>query len=201
MQNPSIQPVRQQIIETACDLMENQGYHATGLNQIVAESGAPKGSLYYYFPEGKEELAEHAIRHASGVLVERIQISLSLVGDPAESLREFIHNLADTIEASGFRSGSHLSAVAMETANTSPRINLACREAFTQIQIAFDEKLIESGFSTESANRLATLITATIDGGIILCRTYHNSTPLRQVGDQLAELVAAANNRTDKALD
>ena len=49
---------RDQFIETTCNLLEAQGYHATGLNQIVKESGAPKGSLYYHFPEGKEELVK-----------------------------------------------------------------------------------------------------------------------------------------------
>jgi TetR/AcrR family transcriptional regulator, lmrAB and yxaGH operons repressor len=55
-----VKPTRDQIIQTTCTLLESQGYHATGLNQILKESGAPKGSLYYYFPQGKEELAEEA---------------------------------------------------------------------------------------------------------------------------------------------
>ena len=46
---------RQQIVEKTSALLERQGYHATGLNQIVAESETPRGSLYYYFPHGKEE--------------------------------------------------------------------------------------------------------------------------------------------------
>ena len=57
---------REIIIETTCDLMENQGYHATGLNEIVKVSGAPKGSLYYYFPEGKESLAAFVRRRCDG---------------------------------------------------------------------------------------------------------------------------------------
>lgn len=48
---------RDNILRTASRLFRKQGYHATGLNQITAESGAPRGSLYYYFPGGKEELA------------------------------------------------------------------------------------------------------------------------------------------------
>ena len=55
---------RQKILETAADLFKSQGYHATGLNQIIKESGAPKGSIYHYFPGGKEELAIESIKLA-----------------------------------------------------------------------------------------------------------------------------------------
>ncbi len=56
---------RDHIIDTTSQLLEQQGYFATGLNQIVQESGAPKGSLYYYFPEGKEELTAEAIERSA----------------------------------------------------------------------------------------------------------------------------------------
>ena len=52
---------REQILKTTCDLMEKQGYHGTGLNEIVKESGSPKGSLYHYFPDGKEQIVAEAV--------------------------------------------------------------------------------------------------------------------------------------------
>lgn len=55
-------PAKQQILEAAARLFERQGYHATGLNEIIRESSAPKGSLYYYFLDGKEQIgAETAL--------------------------------------------------------------------------------------------------------------------------------------------
>jgi TetR/AcrR family transcriptional regulator, lmrAB and yxaGH operons repressor len=53
------------LIATATRLFSAQGYHGTGLNQLLAESSAPKGSFYYLFPQGKEELAAEVVRQSS----------------------------------------------------------------------------------------------------------------------------------------
>lgn len=183
---------RDQIIETTCDLLETQGYHATGLNQIVQESGAPKGSLYYYFPEGKEELAAEAIQRGSQRIAERIRSNLAREPDPAMAVRALVEAIAQGVEASGYRSGGPLNAVAMESAATNERLNLACREAFARLQAAFAEKLRASGFSEDRASELAEFITASIEGGTLLSRTYHSGDPLRRIAVQLEQVLASA---------
>jgi len=181
---------REQFIETTCDLLEEQGYHATGLNQIVAESGSPKGSLYYYFPDGKEELAAEAIARTGEMVAARIRENLSDVADPAEAVRRFVRRIARHVEASGYRAGGPLMTVAMETATSSERLNLACREAYGRLQEAFAETLRTGGFAPERAAEVATFVTAAVEGGIILSRTYHSGDPLRQVADELGRFLS-----------
>lgn len=180
---------REQIIATTCDLLESQGFHATGLNQIVKESGAPKGSLYHYFPEGKDAIAEAAIDAAGRMVAERIRAGLAVSDDAAEAVRLFVANVAHFVEASGFRSGGPLTTVAMETATTNERLNLACREAYSRLQEAFEAKLAASGYAPAQVGELATFITAAIEGGIILCRTYHTGDPLRLIAAQLGQML------------
>jgi TetR/AcrR family transcriptional regulator, lmrAB and yxaGH operons repressor len=174
---------REQIIETTCGLLEAQGYHGTGLNQILRESGAPKGSLYYYFPEGKDELAAEAIERSAQILDERIRNHLAQHEQAAEAFRSLVELIAYHVEASGFRSGGPLMTVAMETATTNERLNLACREAYGRIQQAFEDKLKACGYPDESAAQLATFINASIEGGVIMSRTRHSGDPLRQIAD------------------
>ena len=166
--------------------MEEQGYYATGLSQIVAESGSPKGSLYYHFPEGKEELAAEAIARTGEMVAERIRENLSGGRESAEAVRRFVQRIADHIEASGFRSGGPLMTVAMETATSSERLNLACREAYGRLQEAFAETFRAGGFSPERAAEVAAFVTAAVEGGIILSRTAHSGDPLRRVADELS---------------
>jgi TetR/AcrR family transcriptional repressor of lmrAB and yxaGH operons len=181
---------REQIVAATCDLLEAQGYHATGLNQIVAESGAPKGSLYHYFPDGKEELAAAAIECTGRGLAGRVEAALALDDDAAAAVAFLAAAIADAVEQSGFRSGGSLTTVAMETATSSERINLACRAAYDRLQAAFAAKLAADGYDAPRAAELATFITAAIEGGIILSRTYHSGDPLRRVGRELAALLA-----------
>lgn len=186
---------REQILLAACDLLENQGFHATGLNEIIKVSGAPKGSLYYYFPEGKEEIVAELVRMAGQSTAERIRSHLSSSEDPAKAVRAFMETIAYHVEASGFRSGGPLTTVASETATTHDRINLACQEAYNELRAAFHEKLCASGISDPRANALVWTITAAIEGAIILSRTYHSGEPLRQAAAQL-EILLNADLRT-----
>jgi TetR/AcrR family transcriptional regulator, lmrAB and yxaGH operons repressor len=182
--------VREQILQTTCDLLEKQGYHGTGLNEIVKESGAPKGSLYYYFPDGKEQITAEAVLQSGQIVSERIRAGLKASSSAPKAIHDFILLIAENVERSGFAAGSPLTAVAMETASQSERINLACREAYGMLQVAFREKLLESGFSPSKAGELGTFITASIEGGIILSRVSHTADPLRLVAKQLKVLLS-----------
>jgi TetR/AcrR family transcriptional repressor of lmrAB and yxaGH operons len=182
---------RDQIIETTCELLELQGYHATGLNQIIKESGSPKGSLYYYFPGGKEELTAEALNRVGQMVLNRIKENLAVIDDPAESIREFILNIARNVVLSGYRAGGPITTVALETAATNERLREECQRIYGGWQGAFADKLLSSGFSESSAKQLACLIIAAIEGGIILSRTNRNPEPLQNVAHQLSELVSS----------
>jgi TetR/AcrR family transcriptional repressor of lmrAB and yxaGH operons len=180
---------REKIIQTATDLIENQGYHATGINEIVRKSGAPKGSIYYHFPEGKDGITAEAVRFAGETVAERIRANLSEKTDPAESVQTFLETIAHYVEVSGFRSGGPLTIVASETATTNENLNQTCREAYDRMRAAFSEIFLTNGFSNERTESMVWMITAATEGAIILSRTYHSGDPLRKVAKELAALI------------
>ncbi len=190
---------RDQIVETTCTLLEAQGYHATGLNQIIAESGSPKGSLYYYFPQGKEELTAEAIVRSGRIVERNIHAGLAKIKEPAESIASFVRQIAGAVEASNYSAGGPLTTVALETVNSSERLNLVCREAYGWLRGAFAEKLVAGGFAPERAAALATFIVSAIEGGIILSRTNHSGDALRYVADELGGYLGMASKQNTRA--
>lgn len=181
---------REQIITTTCQLIELQGYHATGLNQILAESGAPKGSLYYYFPEGKDSLVEEAIAHTSGLIAGRLQEGMEAHEHAAAAIPAFLRTLAHHVQASGFQTGGPITAVALEAASTNERLNAACHTAYTRWQSVIAQKLLADGYEAVRAQRLAKVVIALIEGAIILSRTERNVAPLLDAASELENLLA-----------
>ncbi len=176
---------RDLIIQAACTLLEKQGYPATSLDEIVKESGAPKGSLYYYFPDGKEQIVSEAVSYAGKILIERMRGELARYDNPVQALYEYIMRLAGKLEEKQFTAGNPLTIVAVEAAGASERISQACQEVYAQIEAVLQEKLLCCGLSDSQAAERARLTLASLEGGIILSRVHRTTNPLRSVANHL----------------
>lgn len=180
---------REKILKTASELMEKQGYHGTGLNEIIKKSGAPKGSLYYYFPDGKEQLASEAILEAGRIVSERFRERTAAEPNAAQAIRDFLYMVAQRMEETKFYTGSTMTMIAMETVAESKRINQACQQGYTMLIEAFRDKLLSGGMDAARAGEMAEMIVAAVEGGIILSRTYQDANHLRRVADHIFQML------------
>jgi TetR/AcrR family transcriptional repressor of lmrAB and yxaGH operons len=168
--------------------MRRQGYAATGLNEIVAASGAPRGSLYFHFPGGKEQLAVAAMQGAGAQLERGIEAVLSSSEDLGEALARLVDGLAAGLETSGFADGCPIATVALEAASTSEPIRDAAREAFDRWLRALRKRLMDAGLGEQEAARRATLVLAALEGALILARAQRDTAPLAAVREELVAL-------------
>ncbi len=180
---------RQKILETAADLFKSQGYHATGLNQIIKESGAPKGSIYHYFPGGKEELAIESIKLAVQKVKDGLMDNLSQSSDPLKSIEELLKKMADEFDPHNPYHGLSISMLAMETSLISEPLRNACLEAFKTWEKIFYNKLIEGGFSPEDAEDLGMTIHFLLEGAVTLSLVRQDNKPFLIVSRQISKLL------------
>ena len=180
------------MLKKAADLFQRQGFHATGLKQILEESGAPRGSLYFHFPGGKEQLAVEALRESGERTTRAVEAILESESDPAVGLRKFFLAMAGVLRASEFRDGCPIATVTLEVGATSAPIRAACAASYAEWQQLIEERLLRAGLAAERAGALAVLSLAAVEGGLILSRARLDTEPLETVAEQLTRIVAAA---------
>jgi TetR/AcrR family transcriptional repressor of lmrAB and yxaGH operons len=176
---------RDRMLQTAGDLLHRQGYTATGLNQILEESRAPKGSLYFHFPGGKEELMSLALERTSASLTEMLERILETAPGGEQALEAITAYFAGQLESSRFTKGCPLATVALEQAATSDALHRVCSATYARWQASIAARLERDGFPRERAESLAGLFLSTIEGALLLCRAHRSTEPLLRASAEL----------------
>ncbi|MBC6447248.1 TetR/AcrR family transcriptional regulator [Actinokineospora xionganensis] len=175
---------RERTLRTAATLFRTQGYHGTGLNQVLAEGGLPKGSLYFHFPGGKEQLAAEAVTLAAGELCDWVSVILESAPDAATGLDAVIQTLAEHLVASDFSRGCPIGTVAPDGGDM---VREACASAFASWQGVVRDFLAERNIP--DADDVATTLLAALEGAQLLARTRRDTAPLHAVGTTMRTLL------------
>lgn len=183
---PRNQKHRQPIVDAAVTLFRRQGYASTGLNDIVEKCGAPKGSLYYYFPDGKCSIAVAAVEEAGLRVAKTLHDLTETQETTGDVLKAYAALLTGWMKKSGFRDGCPITTVLLELAPQERAIAQAGRKAYTDQIHVFCEKLIADGYTPDRAKRLARLCVSAMQGALVQARVQKSGEPLEGVAEELA---------------
>ncbi len=186
---PAVAKHRKPIIDAAVTLFRRQGYANTGLNEIVQQSGAPKGSLYYYFPEGKTSIAAAAVLEAGERVAKTVQDLSDKATSTANLMRAHAKLLAKWMRESTYRDGCPITTVLLEMAPQDRAVSEAGRKAYGMRIGIMREKLIEDGFPAKEAKRLATTCVSALQGALIQARIERSGAPIETAADEIAKLL------------
>lgn len=179
---------RQAMLGATVDLMQRQGIAATGLREVVDTAGAPRGSLAFHFPGGKEQLTTEAVQAAAALFAGGIAQAFDGVS-AAVGVERFAKAMATSLESTGFRRGCPLATTALETAATSDRVAAACDAGFTAWQAPIARALRRAGFTPAQACDRAVLVLSALEGALLLARAKRDAGPVRTVARQLRPLL------------
>ncbi|MBO9542015.1 TetR/AcrR family transcriptional regulator [bacterium] len=178
---------RQRLIETTSRLLQAQGYRNTGLKQILDESETPRGSLYHYFPGGKDELVVAALGHASETVATTIAELCGAHAAPGEALWAVVEHFIAELETSSFEKGCPVATVALEQAAQNPVIQQACAQAYALWQGGLETYLQAHGYRQPAI--LAERLLVALEGALLLSRARLSAEPLRQLRGMLTPML------------
>jgi AcrR family transcriptional regulator len=180
---------KERIMEASAELFRRNGYTGTGLKQIVTQAGAPFGSLYHFFPGGKEQLGEEVIRSSGALYGELFDIFFASAPDLITGIEQAFAAAAATLEETDYADACPIATVALEVASTSEPLRKATADVFDGWIAKGTEVLSAAGLTEEAARNLTISIVTSLEGAFVLSRSLRNTEALAVAG---ATAVAAA---------
>jgi TetR/AcrR family transcriptional regulator, lmrAB and yxaGH operons repressor len=186
---------KEKTVVAAVKLFSQRGYHGTALNDILDAGGSPRGSLYFHFPRGKEEIGQAA----SGLAGEAVRQVIANAAETSDNIENFltliVQAMASNLERSGYSEGCPIATVALETAAQSEILGAAARTAFQSWEQELKHGLERFGMKTGDADLVATTVLSQLEGALLLARTYRNLEPMHRA--ETAVMLLARGQRSE----
>ncbi|WP_051819939.1 TetR/AcrR family transcriptional regulator [Streptomyces sp. NRRL S-920] len=184
---------RERIVVVAARLIQRQGYVGTGIKQIAKEADATLGSVYHFFPGGKEAVAVAALSYSAEEFADLLREGLAAAGEgqggPGAAVERCAAELAVALRESGWVDGCPVTAAALETLGTDSEIQRVCAQALRGWERIVEERLAAAGIAPDDARELAMTVISTLEGAEVTAQVSRSEEPLRAAGRQLARLV------------
>jgi len=164
------------------ELFRRNGYTGTGLKQIVTEANAPFGSLYHFFPGGKEQLGTEVVRESGLAYIQLFDLFIAPAPDLISGIEAFFAAGIATLEATDYVEGCPIATVALEVAATNEPLRQATADVFTAWIEAGTEKFAKFGISREAARTLTISVVNSLEGAFVLCRALRDTEAMAVAG-------------------
>jgi AcrR family transcriptional regulator len=178
---------RERTVRSAALLFRERGVGGTGLRDVVEHAGAPRGSLQYYFPGGKEQLLVEAMAWMAERAARPLHAALAAAEPP--SPRAVVHGVLDRfrelLSITDYRGGCPIVAGVADASSESPTVTDGARAAFATWLAPMQDVLVRGGVPAERAARLALLVVSAAEGALVLSRARRDLTALDAVQSEL----------------
>jgi AcrR family transcriptional regulator len=183
---------KDRIMGSSAELFRRQGYTGTGVKQIVAAANAPFGSLYHFFPGGKEQLGAEVIRSSGELYIQLFATIATQAPDVPTAVGDFFSGAAETLQETDYADACPIATVALEVASTSEPLREATAEVFESWIAGATEYFAAAGIDREKARELAFSMLSLLEGAFVFCRAMRTVEPLHVAGASAVAEVEAA---------
>lgn len=184
---------RQRIVAQAAPVFNTYGYSGTSMAELTRATGLEKGGIYNHFPS-KEALALAAFDYAVGVVGERIGAAVAGKERAADRLLAMVGFFADYVERPPVAGGCPILNTAVEADDTEPALRARAQAAMTELQkligVTVKQGVARGELRPDADPRaVAAVLTATLEGAIMLGRLYQDPAQMQHVVAHLTAYV------------
>ncbi|GAA1456698.1 TetR/AcrR family transcriptional regulator [Williamsia maris] len=181
---------RARMLHSAIALMQRNGAAAVTVDAVLADSGAPRGSVYHHFSGGRDQIVSEALRNAGDLMTAMVVNGAQT--SPLEAIETFVVFWTDMLVSSDYAHGCPVVAAAVSGAESSPDLQSTVEQIFTDWHVALTESLVAWGVDPARSEPLASMVVASFEGALVLARSRRSLTPLTDVAGELRRIVADA---------
>lgn len=178
---------RTKMLVSAAEVMRERGAAGVTIDEVLARSGAPRGSVYHHFPEGRNQILTEALHYAGESLTEVIDEAAAKGG--MYLVRRFVDFWEDLLVESDFTAGCPVVAAAIGSADDEPQLTTVAGSIFGRWRDALTRAFVSDGFDEPCAASLAIMCIAALEGAVVLCRSTRSVEALRAVTDEVEFLI------------
>jgi AcrR family transcriptional regulator len=178
---------RTNMLISAAEVLRERGAAGVTIDEVLARSGAPRGSVYHHFPEGRNQILTEALQYAGEAITEVIDEAATNGG--MFLVRKFVVFWEELLVESNFTAGCPVVAAAIGSADEEPQLTTVAGSIFSHWRDALTRAFVSDGFTDVDAASLATMCIASLEGAVVLCRSTRSVDPLKDVAAQLEFLI------------
>lgn len=186
---------RERILDATAELLRIRGYPGTGMKQVVAQAGAPLGSVYHFFPGGKEQLAAETLERAGAFYHDLVLAVFDGEDDVVAGTRAIFDGAAEVLRQSGYEDACPIATVALEVASTSEPLRRAADRVFESWLRTLTSRFVDAGMGPAVARSTAIAVVGLLEGAFLLSRSARTTEAVEASGAAAVALVAAALGR------
>ncbi len=177
------------MLESAAQLLRERGAAAVTVDEVLARSGAPRGSVYHHFPDGRSQILREALEYAGREITASID---EAAGESAAALlRLFVKFWEQCLVDSDYNAGCPVLAAAVGSGEDEQQLTAVAADIFGRWREASREAYLREGFEPSDAIALADTTISAMEGAVVLCRSIRSLEPLHDVAAQMEFLIKA----------
>lgn len=184
---------KQRILDVTAEMFRRYGYTGTGLKQIVTNANAAFGSLYHFFPNGKEELGDAVIRRSGQMYQELVEAVLDAAPNPVQGVRDMFDGAAAVLRETDYADACPIATIALEVANSNETLRQATADVFESWLASGTERFAAAGIPRRKARELTMLVIELLEGAFLLSRATRTTQPMDVAGAAAVAAVRAAS--------